>query len=284
MEVQSESLSVVNPDLLATDLSELAKVYQSATPFPHLVIDDFLRPEVVQNAIDEFPEPETEDWIGLLHTNERKHINQTPGSWGQILEEIGNQLTSGPFVDFLSRVTGIDSLIADDRFQGGGLAVSKKGGYLNIHADFTVHPYERSWKRRINLLLYLNRDWDPNFGGDLELWSRDMSCCEKSIAPIANRVVIFSTDFDSYHGHPNPLACPEDRSRRSLAIYYFTQELEPVARSTEYKARPGDGLKRIPIYLDKQALRSYDFLRRKLKFSDQFANRIMKSLNRKKRK
>ncbi len=155
----------------------------------------------------------------------------------------------------MSRLIGVDGLIADPSLEGGGLHQSTTGGFLNIHADFTVHPHNRKWQRRANILLYLNDDWKPEYGGDLELWSADMKECVEKVAPVANRVLIFTTDGTSFHGHPEPMPCPEGVARRSLALYYFTLEEDPVVRSTEYRARPGDGFHSVMIYADKQLLR-----------------------------
>ena len=161
------------------------------------------------------------------------------------------------------------------RLEGGGLHQSGTGGFLNIHADFTVHPHNRSWQRRANLLLYLNDDWKPEYGGDLELWSADMKHCEGKVSPVLNRVLIFTTDPTSFHGHPEPMRCPEDVARRSLALYYFSPEVDPLVRSTEYRSRPGDGLHSVLIYADKQVLRAYDWAKRRLGLSDQVASRAL---------
>ncbi len=158
--------------------------------------------------------------------------------------------------------------MADPSLEGAGLHQTRAGGFLNIHADFTVHPHERHWHRRVNLLVYLNEDWHPEYGGDLELWSRDMRTRVEVVAPIANRAVVFTTGADTWHGHPDPLRCPPDRARRSLAIYYYTVEEAPLARSTEYRARPGDGVKAAVIWLDKELVRAYDWVKRRVGLSD----------------
>jgi hypothetical protein len=107
-----------------------------------------------------------------------------------------------------------------------------------------------------------------------------MKRCEQTIAPIGNRIVIFNTDADAFHGHPEPLRCPDGKSRRSLALYYFTLEQDPPVRSTEYRARPGDGLRALPIYLDKHALRMYDKVKRRLGLSDDAVSRFLRRIER----
>ena len=130
-------------------------------------------------------------------------------------------LNSSYFLTFLERLTGVDGLIADAHLRGGGLHEIRRGGKLDVHADFNYHKRIKLY-RRLNLLLYLNQGWDEDWGGHLELWSRDMTRCVQRIAPVFNRAVIFDTSSHSYHGHPEPLECPETTSRKSMALYYYT--------------------------------------------------------------
>ena len=265
----------VDLDRLEREVGEMAKVYQSAKPFPHMVFDNFLTPEAAAAAIAEFPDLHEHEWNAYLHTNERKFSNTEPETWGPTLQAILAELNSPRFVSFVSTLIGIDGLIPDPSLEGGGLHQSTRGGYLNMHADFTVHPHNRHWQRRANILVYLNEDWKPEYGGDLELWSTDMKQCVEKVSPIANRVLIFTTNEDSFHGHPIPMTCPEGVFRRSLALYYFSEEDDPVVRSTEYRARPGDGARSVLIYADKQVLRIYDWTKRHLGLSDDFAHKVL---------
>jgi hypothetical protein len=123
---------------------------------------------------------------------------------------------SSAFVSFLEEMTGFDGLIPDAGFEGGGLHETKPGGHLSIHADFNLHQ-KLGLIRQLNLLIYLNDDWSPAYGGNLELWDQAMNAGEIAVAPELGRAVVFTTALDSYHGHPDPLACPPDRSRRSMA-------------------------------------------------------------------
>jgi len=265
---------------LEAALPELRARYAAAKPFPHVVLDDFLIREVADRAIADFPTVDADSWTSYLHFNERKFANHEPGTWSPTLQRVLREFESPRFVEFLSDLTGIDDLFVDDGLEGAGLHGSLTGGYLNVHADFTVHPRHRSWRRRVNVLLYLNREWPAEFGGDLELWSTDMGRCESSIAPTGNRVVIFNTEEDSFHGHPEPLRCPLGTARQSMALYYFSEEVDPLVRSTEYRARPGDGRKGVWIYLDKQVLRAYDRLKRRLQLSDDMTGRVLRLLER----
>lgn len=273
-------MSVLDLPALAARGPALHERYRSGTPFPHIVLDDFLAPGAAERAVAEFPTLDSDQWNSYVHANERKFSDTNPAAWGPTLRAVLAELNSPAFVSFLETLTGIDGLVPDEQLEGGGLHQSVAGGFLNIHADFTVHPRRRNWQRRVNLLLYLNEAWQPEWGGELELWSRDMQRCEEKIAPVANRVVVFSTDPESYHGHPDPMTCPPGVARKSLALYYFTVESAPVVRATHYRPRPGEGLKAIVITLDNLALRAYAAAKRRLGLSDRSAGRLLRRLDR----
>jgi hypothetical protein len=164
---------------------------------------------------------------------------------------------------------------------GGGLHQTLRGGHLNIHADFTTHHVHENWARRVNILLYLNEEWQDDWGGQLELWDTGMQKCRDRVTPKGNRMLVFTTSFDSFHGHPDGLACPSGEARRSMALYYFTEEAAPVRRATHYRARPEEGtVRRAAIAADRVALDLYDRLKRRLGLTDDAAHRILGRLNR----
>jgi hypothetical protein len=264
-----------------TAVGEMARRFTAAQPFPHIVIDDFLQPQAADRCLGEFPALNSEQWIHYTHVNERKYGRSDRQSFSPAIGATIDEVNSPRFIGFLEALTGIPGLMADPGLMGGGLHQSSTGGYLNIHADFTGHPHHETWQRRVNLLIYLNREWDDSFGGHLELWDRTMSRCVHRVAPVFNRAVIFKTDPDSFHGHPEPMTCPPSTTRKSMALYYFTQEAQPFkVRSTEYRARPGDGGRAALIYLDKMALRAYDKVKRTFGLNDQFASKLLKKLSR----
>ena len=270
----------LNIEDLRERLSVLKTEFATAHPYQHVVVDNFLPENVFQQAMTDFDVVSKEQWTGYLHVNERKFANSNPDTWGPTLQQIANELNSPEFVSLLEELTGIPNLLIDPTFEGGGLHQSLRGGFLNMHADFTVHPHQRQWKRRLNLLLYCNENWLPEYGGGLELWDATMSHAEKVVQPLGNRVLIFATDTTSFHGHPDPLQCPDGVARRSMALYYFTYEDKPNVRSTEYRARPNDGSKGILIYLDKMTLRIFDKAKRRLGISNSFANRVLRLIDR----
>lgn len=262
-----------------SQLPDLRKRYSTAEPYPHVVLENFLNPNTLEKALGEFPDLGSGKWIHYIHANERKYGKTDASDLGPTLAAIIRELNSPAFVQFLSNLTGIEGLFADESLEGGGLHQSPRGGFLNVHADFTVHPHHRDWRRRINVLVYLNKDWRDSYGGHLELWDKKMKRCVHKVAPLLNRAVIFNTRPNSFHGHPEPLTCPEGMTRKSIALYYFTKNNSPFIQSTEYRARPGEGPKRIGIYLDKMLLRAYDAVKRTFNLDDEFASRVLKQID-----
>lgn len=220
-----------------------AEAYKHAAPFPHAVIDGFLDAKFMNRLSGEFPKPKEQEWYRYDNVFEKKltcnMVHRLPAEYQAMLA----QFNSGAFIDFIQALTGIEGLIPDPHFRGGGLHQTSPGGKLDIHADFNWHG-ELHLDRRVNVLLYFNKNWQDEWGGHLELWDRMMSGCVQRIAPVFNRMVIFNTTDYSYHGHPEPLKCPEDVTRKSLALYYYTNgrpDAEKSERhSTLYQKRPSD--------------------------------------------
>jgi Rps23 Pro-64 3,4-dihydroxylase Tpa1-like proline 4-hydroxylase len=140
-------------------------------------------------------------------------------------------------------MSGFKGLIADPSLHGAGLHRIDKGGKLDIHADFNYHKIT-GWRRRLNLITYLNEDWLEEYGGNTEFWNRDMTKCAQSVLPVFNRTVVFETGDYTWHGHSDPLNCPKERQRLSLATYYYTHHNDDLYEleyhSTDYQRRPTD--------------------------------------------
>jgi len=266
-----------------SQLDELSKRYQKASPYPHIVLENFLNPEVLKDCIAEFNKlNETDGWINYKHYNENKRGLNKLDLLPETIKGTINELNSPEFLEFLSKLTGIKDLQKDDGLEGGGIHQSTRGGYLNIHADFTVHPHHRNWQRRVNVLVYLNKEWEEAWGGKLELWDRKMKACEEAVLPVFNRCVIFNTDADSYHGHPEPMTCPEGVFRRSIALYYYTVEANPFRRATHYQARPGEGGKKILVRLDNAMVSLYTAIKGRLGANDKVVSNMLKFFSKKK--
>lgn len=223
-----------------------AEAYRQAHPFPHAVFENFLDGAILGRVISEFPSSKDKNYFDRDQERYKYQFRPQEISSG-FVRNLFAELNSQAFLAFLEELTGIDGLIPDPYFEGGGLHETKRGGHLGIHADFNVHE-RLNLERRLNLLVYLNEDWDAEFGGDLELWDKQMTECAVKVQPSIGRAVIFSTMLDSFHGHPDPLNCPANRSRRSIATYYYSAPDDGIAslphRTTNFQLRPGGHDKR----------------------------------------
>tara|TARA_B110000196_G_C21048822_1_gene616275 strand:- start:271 stop:1119 length:849 start_codon:yes stop_codon:yes gene_type:complete len=230
------------------DFTELKKEdYLLSEPFPNIVLDDFFNEDYLKKILEEFPNLENlKNSSKYVNKNEIKFANNNFELFPKNLKNFINFLNSHEFINFIQSITSIkEPLKGDTELNGGGLHEIKKGGVLKIHTDFNRHP-SLDLDRRVNVLIYLNKDWKDEYGGHLELWDKDMTECKRKILPIFNRMVIFSTNDFSNHGHPNPVTCPIELSRKSIALYYFSKgrPLEELNRNhlknkTYFKNRLG---------------------------------------------
>jgi len=238
----------------AAILQEIARQkredYARAEPFPHAVFDDFFPEPTLLEILREFPTPEAISWQRFNNPSEKKLASTRETQLGDFTRHFIWELNSSVFISFLETLSGIKGLVPDPHLGGGGLHQIERGGLLKIHADFNRHV-GLSLDRRVNLLLYLNRDWKEEYGGHLELWDRGMTRCVQKILPIFNRLVVFSSSDFSFHGHPDPLTCPKGWSRKSIAMYYYTngrpEEEKSPRHTTVFHGRPGEEIDRTPI-------------------------------------
>ncbi len=222
-----------------------AEEYKANQPYPHIYFDDFLPVDVAEAALRDFPEPKEADWRAYKDVNQHKKLAfDAVEKLPQSIRDVLYFLNTRPMLKFLETLTGIQSVLPDPHYVGGGLHQIRPGGLLEVHADFSYHHGLRL-DRRINVLIYLNKDWKEEYGGHFELWDREVKRAEKRILPIFNRCAIFSTTSVSFHGHPVPLACPPDRNRKSIATYYYSNgrpEEDPELthkHEVAFQQRPG---------------------------------------------
>ena len=265
-------------------LPERASRYQQNQPFCHDHFVDFLDDEVARRAAAAFPKTQDGSWIQWKHYNENKQgknkLDELPPPLASLIEEF----QSPEFVSWLSELTGIAGLVPDPLLEGGGLHVSHRGGFLNVHTDFLRHHHKPHWRRRVNLLVYLSEGWKEEWGGCLELWDREMQRPVVKYPPLLNHAVVFNTTEESFHGHPDPIECPQEQARKSIALYYYTIEGDEVSApgGTRYRSRPRDGLqKRTLIWLDTKLVGLYSILKRRLRFSDGLASWLLGKISRK---
>ena len=200
------------------------KKYLLAEPFPNIELNNFFDQNFLDKILKEFPDlANLEKSNKYVNKNEVKYANNQYDLFPEIIKVFLDFLNSQTFLKFIQNITSIkENLVADKELNGGGLHEIKKGGVLKIHTDFNRHP-TLDLDRRVNVLIYLNKNWKEEYGGHLELWDKNMKECKKKILPNFNKIVIFSTNDFSNHGHPNPVTCPKDQSRKSIALYYFSK-------------------------------------------------------------
>ena len=201
-------------------------------PFKHAVFENFADPKTLDDIVASWPRHgwQSHDHIRVKNKKSISKLEKMP----EVAQRLILELNQKPVLDKFSEMLGHKlipdpNIVAEGTLWGGGLHEIGRDGFLGMHIDFNLHP--RGVYRRANLLLYLNRDW--NWGGDLQIGEQQEA---SYIAPLFNRAVLFETSENSWHGHPIPLGCPKELTRKSIAIYYYTAKCEPVeAHSTVYR-------------------------------------------------
>lgn len=213
----------------------LQKRFLSAQPYPHIVIDGVFPSDSLVRMYGEVPASSSSLWTywgsggaeDCLKEDSKRGISSLlllSGHFAAFLQ----QLNSDKFLEDLREITGRSDLTTDPTFNGGGLHCTGRGGRLRIHADKVRHPRPCRFDQAVNLILFINPHWSVEFGGALELWSRDGSERIVSIPALFNRLVLFTSDRTTYHGHPEPIRCPPGMYRTSLAVYYYVPRNSPV--------------------------------------------------------
>jgi len=238
----NESDALLNWAGLRRNLAIYRDQFAHAEPFRYVIMDDVLRDDAVREIEAGFATALSHKNHGSAksHRNVLKKVG-TPNLQMMTPRQVQffEEINSPEFVGFLTELTGITPILGDMELRGGGLHSSVQGGYLNVHTDFNFHPVT-NMHRRLNLILYANSVWEEDWGGALELWSSDVSECRAKVFPKFNRAVLFETSEISFHGHPEPMTCPEGVSRKSLAVYYYSDwpaKLEQRAK-TNYVLTP----------------------------------------------
>ena len=232
-------------EILGEIACRLSGEYERGSPFPHVVIDEIVPDSVLECVLNEIPQAGTDEFASRMDPTEHKFSLADVEQMGPVTRHLLSEFNGAPFLEFVSTLTGIDGLVPDPYFFGGGIHLIERGGYLKVHADFSLHP-KLHIDRRLNAIIYLNKNWGLTYGGNLELWDESMERCVRSIEPVFGRLVLFRTTGASYHGHPDPLNTPAGVSRRSLALYYYTGQSADLERrySTAFQRRPGESVRR----------------------------------------
>ncbi len=231
-------------DALDAFAAEHAASYKAGAPFPHIVIDDFIDDDLVDALLAGIPQPDANKQTrdNSSYVDEGRSVPAQRSKVGlreekdfsPLLRHLLWEMNSPSFILFLEKITGIANLLPDPKMLGGGTHQTLPGGLLRVHADFNIHRIY-NLDRRLNLIIYLNKDWQEEYGGHLELWDKEVQNCVERVLPIAKRCVIFSTGSETWHGHPQPLTCPEGRARQSIALYYYTNGRPEHERKPRHK-------------------------------------------------
>jgi Rps23 Pro-64 3,4-dihydroxylase Tpa1-like proline 4-hydroxylase len=235
---------IINP----IDRVALKESVARSTPVPNFKIDNFLNEDFANRVAAAFPSFEDSLKMGktFVAVNERNKVQVTDSKlFAEPIAELNRALASSDFLDLLSEVFQIPNILPDEDLVGGGIHQTGPRGHLDVHVDFN-YIEARQLHRRLNILIYFNKDWHEEWGGNIELWDKDVKVCHHSYSPIFNRCVVFNTNDVSYHG-VSAVNCPPDRTRKSFAAYYYTKEAPAhwtgQAHSTIFKARPSEVLK-----------------------------------------
>lgn len=241
----SQPVLPLDPDTFLIETStaksvgqSLSEAYCSKQPFPYGCYDNFLDSSILEGVLDELntlPAPEA----SFERAQERFKASYSPERLPEHTRKLLYALNSRPVIAFLEALTGIKGLIPDPYFMGGGIHVVSNGGHLDIHADFNHHVL-MNLERRINVLIYLNKDWKSEYGGSFEIWNDDMSQQVESFEPIFNRMCCFNTGSRSWHGNPEPVNHPDGHPRQSIALYYYTATWsdDKKPHTTHFQPRP----------------------------------------------
>jgi Rps23 Pro-64 3,4-dihydroxylase Tpa1-like proline 4-hydroxylase len=217
-------MNLINFKRLQDDFESIKEEFKSKKPFSFVMIENFFLPEKAEAIYASYPAIENGKWDGTTYLDQKNKFQKTKFESGSIFETVFRELNSPEFLKWLEQVTGIPDLIDDTELFGGGLHQSVSGAFLNVHVDYNIHP-ETKQHRRLNVLVYMNKDWKETYEGHLELW--DLTDGKKEqiarYAPEFNRCVIFETNEISFHGHPKPLNTPPEVNRKSIATYYYTK-------------------------------------------------------------
>jgi hypothetical protein len=225
-----DPLALLDPRWVAAR-AELAQRFRAAEPFPHVVLDGFLRAEACRRLVDEFPSFERGNSLDENNRPGKKSVNEDLRALGPTFAALDDLIRSSQFLSLLGEITSVDRLLYDADYIGGGTHENLAGQDLDFHIDFNRHPC--GWDRRLNLLLYLNPDWEESQGGCLEL-RRDPREPASRVLPLFNRAVLFETSERSWHG----FEAIRRGTRRSIALYFYTEERRATAAHSTIYVEP----------------------------------------------
>jgi len=234
-------LNTINPKYLEkSTITQLASDFQNGFPYKHIVLDNFLNPEFADSLYNNFPSIEKlhKHYKGL---NENKSEGSNFEDFDPVFSQVRGEVMTDEFAKWMAEITGINGVFVTEDKLGTGLHQGGDGSFLDIHVDFSIH-HVKNVHRRLNMLIYLNKNWKEEYGGGMEMWNADMTKMEKMVMPVLNRCLIFETNQISYHGY-SKINIPEGETRKSFYTYFYTplEEDEKVKyHDTIFKTKPTD--------------------------------------------
>jgi hypothetical protein len=246
--------NLLNPDYLSEEkIKELRKQFESAEPCKHIALDNFLLDTVANTLYENFPKLETLN-VKRKSINENKSEEYHFEKFHSQFSEMRDFLNTPEMYEWISKVTGIEGLRSSDDSLGSGVHQGGQGSFVDVHVDINMNP-KAQLHRRINLLIYLNKNWKDEYGGALEFWDKDVKNCVSSVLPNFNRAAIMVTDETSYHGY-SKINIPEGESRKSFYCYYYTPAGKDfVYRDSRFKSRPDESITKTAITEVKETLK-----------------------------
>ena len=219
---------MIDFERLEREKETLREQFLTAKPFPHIAIDDFLEPGCAERLYEKAAKPDANYKIKDPFFSKNRYQFPDYREISEDFAELYRDVTSEKFAELISYITN-ENVFFDKEFHGGGLHLGVKNAHLDMHADFNYHPKHENWFRNLNLLLYLNKDWKPEYGGSLKL--EDARTGEKTeVEPLLNRLVIMHCRGYTLHGY-DKTNFPEGKPRTSIAIYAYTLHDKPVAKA-----------------------------------------------------
>ncbi len=205
---------------LEDELPRLREAFESSRPFRHVIIDNFLEPEFAERLYALYPSLDVIQRSVARMFSARSYDGEV-GRFGEPFADYFAATSSQPFLGWLRLLTGIDDLEMDPKLIGGGLHQGARGSNLPVHADHNTHPEDPSRYRRVNILYYVNSGWNPEWGGELELYDETGSRLQKKVMPAFNRCFIMDVHDTAFHGY-KPLEIPPTVTRKLLASYFYS--------------------------------------------------------------
>jgi dTDP-glucose 4,6-dehydratase len=203
-------------------IEELNNTFINAEPFEHIIIPNFLSDEYAEKIFNEFPiDIYSGNWHKYNNPIENKITNDNINSMPRCITKLFNLLSCKEIIEKIQLLSGIDKLEYDPYLHGAGIHVHTTGGKLDMHLDYEKHPFLDK-ERRLNIILYMSKDWKEEWNGDTQLWDKDLSKCVVKSPVIFNSALIFKTNENSWHGLPEEIKCPEGVLRKTIAYYYVS--------------------------------------------------------------